>query len=302
MHVDLTDLRLFVAAADTGSITAGAERIGLALASASARIRGMEHQSGAQLFTRERRGSRLTPAGEVMLHHARRVLQQMERMRGDLGEYARGIKGRVRLLANTAAVGEFLPEVLAGFLAEHSQVDLELDERPSAEIVQLIADERADLGVAADHANFTGLTTFPFCCDRLVLAVAPGHPLYGREQIAFVDALHSEFIGLTADSALQQHLAQQASRAGGRMRIRAQVRGLDTLCRMVMAGVGVAVVPAAVARRVDPHGTLHLLQLMEPWAERRLLIVVRHLDALPLHARRLVEHLVASSPDNSTRT
>ena len=117
MHFDLVDLRLFLHVAEAGSITAGAEHAGLSLASASARVRGMEEQAGASLLERGHRGVELTPAGRTLLHHARLVTGQMERMRGELGEYARGLKGHVRLLANTAAAAEFLPEILAAFLA-----------------------------------------------------------------------------------------------------------------------------------------------------------------------------------------
>lgn len=296
MHFDLTDLRLFVAIVDAGSITAGAERVGLSLASASTRVRGMEHQSGAALLERGRRGVQMTPPGRVLLHHARLVLRQVERMRGDLGEYARGLKGRVRLLANTAALGEFLPEVLAGFLTRYPNVDIELDECASEGIVQAVADERADIGVAADHVNFSDLTTLPFRKDRLVLAVAAGHPLYGREQIEFAESLNSEFIGLTGDSALQQRLTALASRAGGRMRIRAQVRGLEVVCRMVALGAGVAVVPEAAANRIGHLGGLSLIRLTDSWAERQLRVVIRSLEHLPLHARRLAEYLSGSDP------
>lgn len=133
MHFDLTDLRLFLHVAEAGSITGGAACSGLALASASARVRGMEEQAGVALLERDRRGVRPTPAGRALLHHARAVMGQVERMRGELGEYAHGLKGHVRLLANTAAMAEHLPEALAAFLAENPNVDVDLDERPSAD-------------------------------------------------------------------------------------------------------------------------------------------------------------------------
>src|SRR5262249_40102926 len=155
---------------------------GLALASASARVRGMEEQVGVALLERGRRGVQPTPAGRALVHHARLVMQQMERMRGELGDYAHGLKGHVRLLANTAAAAEFLPELLAGFLSSHPNVDLDLNERPSIAITEAVADGLADLGVAADHADFSGLESFPFRTDRLVLAVPPGHALAGRER------------------------------------------------------------------------------------------------------------------------
>ena len=112
MRFDLTDLRLFRHIAETGSITHGAERSHLALASASARIRGMEAMLDVPLLQRGRRGVRLTAAGRSLLDHARIVLQQVDAMRGDLSAYSRGLKGSVRVLANTAALSEHLPRLL----------------------------------------------------------------------------------------------------------------------------------------------------------------------------------------------
>lgn len=293
MHFDLIDLRLFLHVAEAGSITAGAARSGLALASASARVQGMEAQAGVALLERGRRGVEPTPAGRA-LHHARLVTGQVERMRSELGECARGLKGHVRLLANTAAAAVHLPEALAAFLSANPNVDVDLGERPSPEVARAVAEGQAEVGVAAGHADFSGLQVMPFCKDRLVLIVPCGHALAGRQRIAFAEALGSEFVGLSGEGALGGHLAGHAARAGGRMRTRVRVRGLDAACRMVALGAGVAVVPEAVARQWDARRALALISLEDPWAERRLVVAVRRLDALPSHARRLAEHLVAA--------
>ncbi|MCW8087524.1 LysR family transcriptional regulator [Sabulicella glaciei] len=296
MHFDLTDLRLFLHVVEAGSITAGATRAGLALASASTRVRGMEEQAGVPLLERGRRGVQPTPAGRTLLRHARLVTGQMERMRGELGEYARGLRGHVRLLANTAAAAEFLPEVLAEFLRANPNVDVELGERSSPEVARAVAEEEAELGITAGHADLSGLETLPFRTDRLVLITPPSHPLAGRGQLSFSDTLGFEFVGLSHESALGGHLAGHAARSGRQMRTRVRVRGLDTACRMVALSAGIAVVPEAAARRWDTKGRLAVVSLEDPWAERQLLVVLRHLDALSRHARKLAEHL-ATSPD-----
>jgi DNA-binding transcriptional LysR family regulator len=196
MHFDLTDLRLFLHVAEAGSITAGAARSGLALASASARVQGMEAQAGVALLERGRRGVEPTPAGRALLHHARLVTGQVERMRGELGEYARGLKGHVRLLANTAAAAVHLPEVLAAFLGANPNVDVDLDERPSPEVARAVAEGQADVGVAAGHADLSGLEVMPFRSDQLVLVVPRGHTHAGRRPKAIGVALGCEVGGL----------------------------------------------------------------------------------------------------------
>ncbi|OWJ66043.1 LysR substrate-binding domain-containing protein [Inquilinus limosus] len=304
MRFDLTDLRLFLHIAEAGSITAGAGRAALALASASARIRGMEAAAGTALLRRGRRGVAPTPAGEAVLHHARLVLQQMERLRGELGDYARGLKGHVRILGNTAAVTEFLPEPLAEWLAAHPRIDIDLEERPSHAIVEAVAAGLADLGIVADMAGggaaegggAEGLVRIPFRIDRLVLAVPRGHPLAARRRIAFAEALGEDFVGLSPGSALQDHLARHAARAGRPLALRVRLGGFDAVCRMVEQGVGLAVVPETAARRCRRSMAIRAVPLSDPWALRRLSICIRSLDALPAHARRLVEHLAQDAP------
>ncbi|MBI0538404.1 LysR family transcriptional regulator [Roseomonas sp. KE2513] len=291
MHFDLTDLRLFLHVVEAGSITAGATRAGLALASASTRIRGMEEQAGVPLLERGRRGVGPTPAGRTLLRHARLVTGQMEQMRGEMGEYARGLRGCVRLLANTAAAAEFLPELLADFLRANPNVDVDLGERPSPEVARAVAEEEAEVGIAAGHADFSGLEALPFRTDRLVLITPLDHPLAGRGRVTLSETMDFEFVGLSDESALGGHLAGHAARVGGRMRTRVRVRGLDTTCRMVALGAGIAVVPEAAARRWDTQDTLAMVRMEDPWAERQLVVLVRRLDALSPHAGKLAEHL-----------
>ena len=145
MRFDLTDLRLFRHVAETGSITHGAERSHLALASASARIRGMEEMLDVPLLQRGRRGVALTDAGRSLLDHARIVLQQVDSMRGELSAYSRGLKGSVRVLANTAALSEHLPRLLADFLAANPTIDLDLEDRESPAIAAAVAAGDADI-------------------------------------------------------------------------------------------------------------------------------------------------------------
>ena len=186
MRFDLVDLRLVLNVAEAASITHGAARSGMALASASERIRAMELALGAPLFERKRRGVSPTAAGATVVHHARLVTQQLELMAGELGQHAKGLRGRVRVFSNTAATQEFLPPLLGAFLASHPHVDVALEERPSAEIVRGIAGGRADIGIVADAVDpATELETFPFAADRLVLVTPAGHPLARRRRLAF---------------------------------------------------------------------------------------------------------------------
>jgi DNA-binding transcriptional LysR family regulator len=293
MRFDLTDLKLFLHVVEAGSITHGAERMHLAVAAASTRIRNMEDALGTKLLHRERLGVQPTPAGRTLVHHARLMLQQAERMRGDLAEYADGLKGQIRLLSNTNALTEFLPEPLSDFLAAHPHVNVDLEERPSAEIVAAIADGTADIGIVAATDAVPGLETLPFRVDRFVLVVAPAHVLADARRIAFGDALDFDFIGLDRASAIQRFLSDKAERLGRRLKLRVQLRSFDAVCRLVACNVGIGVVPATTAARTSQSQAIHRIELEDGWAQRNLTIVVRRETELPIYARALVRHLAA---------
>jgi DNA-binding transcriptional LysR family regulator len=293
MRFDLTDLRLFCDVVDTGAITRGAERSALALAAASTRIRGMEEALGAPLLTRSRQGVTPTPAGLTLLKHARTILAQSAQLREDLSAYAGGRSGEVRLLANTNALTEFLPETLASFLAQHPHVSVDLEERLSDEIVGLVAEGVADVGIVAGTVEMGALETYPFRTDRFVVVAAASHPLAKRGAVSFSEVLAHEFVGLERSSSLQRFLASKAAREGQPLRLRVQLRSFDAVCRMVEAGVGIGVVPLTTATRAAKTMALGVVELSDDWAMRELRICVRALAELRPFARALVESLRA---------
>ena len=293
MRYDLTDLRLFCDVADAGSITAGAEKSALALAAASTRIRGMEEALGAPLLIRSRQGVRPTEAGRTLLRHARTMLAQSARLREDLSAFAGGFSGEVRLLANTNALTEFLPEALSAFLADHPQISVDLEERLSDEIVGLVAEGAADVGIVAGTVDVGALATYPFRSDRFVVVTAKGHPLAGREGVSFAQVLDYDQVGLERSSSLQRFLAAKAAREGKPLRLRVQLRSFDAVCRLVECGVGVGVVPATTAARAVKTMALAVTDLSDDWAIRELTIVVRAGVDLRPYAKALVESLRA---------
>ena len=289
---DLIDLRLFLHVADAASITHGARSSNMSLASASERIRAMEEAFDAPLLQRKRRGVELTPAGSVLVQHAHIVMQQLEQMSGELSSYAKGIRGHVRLLSNTVGMLEYLPAALAAFLSAYPNVDVDLDERPSREIVRAIVTGRADIGIVAGAVDPAAeLETFPFAENILVLVVPRGHVLGRRRQISFSHALQHDFVGLGAGSPLQEYVNQQAQRAAQRLKVRVRLSSFDVICQMVEHGIGIAVLPEAAARRWQRSMAIAIVALTDAWAVRHLKGCVRSLKSLPPHAQRLVEFL-----------
>lgn len=295
MRFDLVDLRLFLAVAELGSITRAADRAHMALASASARIRGMEDDLGTALLERGARGVSLTPAGRTLARHAQTVQMQIETMIGDLHAYAKGLRGRVRLLSNTAATSEFLVPALARFLVNHPNIDVDLEERTSDMIVEAVRQGSADLGIVAPYVPLGDLETRPFRLDRLVAICHAGRKEPPGPSVALSELLHLDMIGLASGTPLQEHIISNAARLGARIKFRVRVPRLDEVCDLVAHDVGVAIVPEAAALRSSEAMHMRILTLTDEWAIRKLLICARSFDRLPAHARLLAGALKSVS-------
>jgi DNA-binding transcriptional LysR family regulator len=289
MRFDLTDLRLFLTVLECGSLTQGARAMHLALASVSERMAGMEAALGAPLLERNHRGVRATAAGEALVRHARSILGQVEQMRGELRTYATGLKGRVSLLSNTAAMAAFLPPQLCRFLAAHPDLSIDLEERPSTGIVQALADKRADLGIVADITDFGTLQTHLVASDRLVVVASHTHRLARQANVTFADALAEPIVGV-ADTALETHLAERASRLGRQLDYRIKLRNTEHVAMYIEAGIGIAILSDALARTIQRD--LAVLPLSETWATRKLYLCAREFSALTPHAALLAQQLL----------
>jgi DNA-binding transcriptional LysR family regulator len=296
MRFDLVDLQLFIAVAETRSITNGAQRLHLALASASERVKGLEQALGVALLTRGRRGVELTPAGESLLDHARIIIHHVEAMRGDLMAFARGVKATVRFLANTSGLSEYLPKTLAAFLGRHPHISVDVEERESGDIAHAILTGAADLGLAAEHALPDSIERIPFSEDRLVLVAARDGELAHRRQLDFSEVVERDFVGLTTSSALHAHVTGHAARLGARLRFRARLNNFDAMGELVAAGIGVAVMPEVAARRCARSMKINVIRIRDPWANRRLAICARSFKSLPRPAKQLADHLRTAVP------
>ncbi len=292
MRFDLTDLRLFLSVIDAGSITHGAAEAGLSLAAASERLRDMEAVGEVMLLERGRRGVAPTEAGEALAHHARVILGQIRQMHGELGEYARGLRATIGILANTAAISEHLPEKLAGWMPANPRVDLQLRERQSSEIARSVAAGHAEIGILSAATDIAGLTVRPFAIDRLVVVAGSGHDLASRSNVRLANLASEHFIAL-AGGALQDHIDLQAGRIGIRLKTRVRLRDFAAICRLAASGAGIGIVPETAARRERRSSDIAIIPLSDDWATRQLVICTAKGADLTTHARSLLDHLAA---------
>jgi len=296
MRYDLTDLRLFVNVGDTLNLTRAAEKSFLSLPAASTRIKQMEDAFQAPLLIRQVKGVSLTPAGEALLQHARELFRQLECLHADLQPYVSGLKGKLRVLANTTATNSFLPDALSTFLAEHPDVDVELEEKLSKDIVSSVVAGAADLGIVAGNVATEGLEVLPLYTDELIVIASVNHPMRQFKRIRFADLLENyRFVGISQVSAIQSFLDNIANGMGRRISLRIQVGSFDAVCRMVEAGAGIAVVPRTCAERYSNQKALRFVKLEDAWARREIRLCRRPGRDLPRFAESFIQHLVAAA-------
>jgi DNA-binding transcriptional LysR family regulator len=295
-RIDLTTLHLFVVVCEEGNLTRAADRQGIAPSAVSKRLTSLERTLHVALFVRHPTGMVLTPAGEWLLHHARLMLLNVEKIAVELSEYAQGVRGHVRMLANLSAIVEFLPEDLSRFFQTHDLLRFDLHERPSAEVVRGIEDGVADLGICANIVETRGLEAFPYRRDHLVIVVRADHPLAKRSSIHFADTLDFDHVGLFAASSIYLRSQQAADQAGKVIRLRVHVPGFDAVCRMVQGGMGIGLIPNRAFDVLSQGMNLRSIPLLDPWADRQLTLVVRDAARLSTTSRLMFDHLRAAEP------
>ncbi len=270
---DLVSIRLAVACAQSGSLTAAARDSHLALAAASRRLRELEDALGDPLFERHARGLLPTAAGRVFVKHGLTLLQTMEQLGAELTDLRRGIARHIRLCASSAAISQFLPPLLARYGQLHPQVHVDLEEQVSEAVVSTLREGRADVAVFVEGPDTAGLDTHLFREDELVLVLPGKHPLASsKTAIAFADTLDEEWISLTAGAAMLQKQQQAALAANRPLKLRMQVRSFDAVCHMVASGLGIAILPKGASLPIVKAMKLSWRPLADSWAQRRLLV------------------------------
>jgi DNA-binding transcriptional LysR family regulator len=249
----------------------------------------MEEELGVKLFERGARGVRLLPAGQAVLEHADAVLRQLENLAAAIRPYAKGERQVIRILANTAAMAEVLPAVLPSYLATHPGISVDVEERPSREILAELARGAFEFGILADTVDLGALHTIAVRRDDLVVIAGAGHDVDPKRKLRLAQIRSRPFVGLAAHVPLQKYIENQAADAGIPLSMRLRVQSFDDLCDSVRGGIGLAIVPEAVARR---HARdLVAIELEDGWAKRTLNIGMRDPEALSAEARELVEHI-----------
>lgn len=293
--LDLTSLRLFAAVCETGNIARAGEKASIVASAISKRLAQLEDTVGTPLFVRKRHGVTPTAAGQTLLEHARTMLDSAARIERDMQAYTSGVRGQVRILASVSAMAESLADDVASFLQKpgHGNIQVDMEERVSPEIVRGIREGAASLGVCWDATDRGQLQSRYYRSDHLCMVVPAKHPLSTKRSVRFAQTLDYEHVGLPVNSAVQVMLQREAGQIGRKLNHRVVVNNFEAAMRVVRAGLAVSLVPLEVADTYVAAYGLKIVPLAERWAERRFIICFRDAQSLPPAAQLLVDHLVA---------
>lgn len=301
MRYELSDLRLFLEIAQARSLTAGAAAVFITPSAASYRLKNLEQALGTALFERTPRGMDLTPAGDAMLLHVRELFEGVERMQSDVGRFISGVKGHVRLIANSSSLNGFVTPTLGRFLVAYPGIDAEIEERQSETIPAAVLAREADVGIFAGPSSVQGLATHPYAVDRLVIVTPRDHVLASQSSLCLGAALEFDFVCMARTSSNYLFLRDTAQKYGKNVRARLHAHGFDAVLSLVAAGVGIALMPRSVlGGRLQPD-QVAVLPLDEPWALRELSLVVRRDARFPGFIAEFVNFLLEDPQVAMTR-
>lgn len=301
MRYELTDLKLFLAIAEAKNLSTGATNLHITASSASYRLKNLEHAMGVPLFVRTARGMELTPAGNTLLAHVRELMAGVERMHGDVGRFSAGLKGHIRLLANSSSLNGFVVPTVSRFLVANPSVNIDLEERTSQAIPAAIAAHEADIGILAGDVEVPGMQPVRYAVDHLILVAPLDHPLARQPEIRFGEALDFDFVCMNRSSSNFVFLNNMAQRTGKTLNVRLNAHSFEAVLSLVEQGVGVALVPRSVAASALQDARVVGIKLLEQWALRELNLIVRSGDKLAPFAAAFVQFLLNDPRVAATR-
>lgn len=293
--LDLLSLRLFLTICEEKSIGRAAERECIAPSAVTKRVQELEYLFDVKLLYRNAKGTVPTPVGEALAEHARDIFRLVEGIRTDLSEFADGVKGHVRVGAIPSALIGFAADDLREFMVQHPQVDLDMREQTSADVIHAVATGTIDIGIYAMPPTIDAEVESHFYRqDELRLLVPCDSLLASRSAVSFAELLEEDFIGVHENSSVMSQIRRAATGMGRQFTPRYQVQSNEVARAMVAAGFGITLMPVGMAHARDSARTA-MVPLSEDWARRELRICTRRGITLPAPARQLLDFLLCQA-------
>ncbi|MDA7418002.1 LysR substrate-binding domain-containing protein [Xenophilus arseniciresistens] len=290
-RIDPYNIRLFITAAQAGSIVRAAQQEHIAASALGRRLSDLEHSFGTALLVRSARGVSLTDAGRVVYARGVRMEEELQSLLREVQDLGGEVRGTVRLYANMSAVVGFLPERLRSFMALHPGAQVQLHEADTRDVIRACLDDRADVGIGVQTPVPAGLQSWFFASDPLQVILPGEHALAGHSALGFAEVLREPVIGVHQGGALDRLLHERSEALHQPFAPQVWVSSFDAVCRMVEAGLGIAIIPQSAASAYAGASRFVRLPLREPWAARELALHALRRQPQPRAVQALIDSL-----------
>ena len=261
--MEFRQLQHFVAVAEEQHFTRAASRMNIVQSALSSSVRALEDELGAQLFVRTTRQVRLTAAGRVFLDKARTALEAVREAREAVAELT-GMKRGKLAIGTVQSLPAFLdlPSLLASFHAQHPGIEVRLCQGGATHLLDKVRSGGLDLAILPLFNPPNEIETTLIACEALVVVCAPDHPLAGRTGVPLAAFREDVFVDFEPAWGTRQLVDRGFAEASIERHIAFEVSDLNTLLELVRRGLGVALVPEAVAEARRP--ALGIVELAWP--------------------------------------
>jgi len=286
--MDINQLEVLAAVAREKSFSRAAEVLNRTQPAVSQAIRRLEQDVGEKLFDRSSKDGTLTFAGEVLLDHARQMLNLRQSAVNAIREMRDLQHGKITISANEHTVFYLLP-LIREFRQLHPLIKIEVQRGVASRIPKEITAREVELGVISFEPSDPSLVSIPVLTDELTLIVGPTHPFAARSVVSVRELGTETFIAHNAPSPYRQKVLETFDKHKTRLHIAVELPSLEAIKRLVQLGVGVALVPKLTAQSEIANGQLKGIGVKEMKLERKLNIVYRKRSELSYAAKAFVK-------------
>lgn len=262
--MELRQLTYFTAIAQAGTITAAAHKLHMSQPPLSLQLQKLEDELGCPLFERDTRHLHMTPAGELLYERAQAILQQCADLKREMADLQAGGRGLLRIGVVSSLSTSLLPHWVARFHAQYPQVRLELTERDSFRLLELVRSQRIDLALVRRPFSGQGLEIHPVCSEPMC-AVGQQHFFAGMDGPISPNVLAGLPLLLYRrwESVLMRFFAE----AGFEPQVLCCSEDSHTVLRLAQEGIGVACTPLSATCELQPGTEVHPLLARELYSE-----------------------------------
>jgi len=287
--MDLRSIRYFVQIADLGSITRAAQHLGIAQPALSRHLRSLEEELGTELLVRLPRGVRLTGAGRQFVDHCRRIMRELGRAQDELRSTTDMPQGRVVLGLSPTIAPLVLPGIVERVRRQCPQISLKVVEGFSIQLYDALLAGRVDLGLLTSPAPSRALKLTPLISEPIVVLAVPEargtRRFYTLPELAKTPVITTEAIRSIVDD--------QVRRYGARLNIEAEIDAVEAIRRLLLRGIGPAVMPVSTFNEDIQAGTIAAFPIADANVQR-ILMLGQPAERKPSAASEEIAHILTA--------